>query len=339
MTMTSPKGILLIFAVALVIPSPTGLFLSSGANDRTEPPTAVWIDTDPSVTTGGHEVDDGLALIQAFHSWELLVRGISIVFGNAALKDAVPIADEIIKRFGPKHLSTYAGAASADQLGEETPASQALASALQKEPLTILALGPVTNIATVLRQHPELHSRFIRIVAVAGRRPNQRFTTGASGNKPFKDFNFELDPRAFQVLLDSEIPLILAPWELSSQVWITAWDLEYLRAHSTDLAWLYRAAVDWLNLWQERFRVSGFNPFDTLAVGIVTSRRFMTCERFSVEIRILPSDTPAEAVSADMTKPYLLVSRNFEGQRFVEYCFHVQSEFKDDLLSRLVGSR
>ena len=39
--------------------------------------TVVWIDTDPSVEPGGHEVDDGFALIQAFHSAELIIRGIS----------------------------------------------------------------------------------------------------------------------------------------------------------------------------------------------------------------------------------------------------------------------
>ncbi|MCI0390199.1 MAG: hypothetical protein MOB07_15725, partial [Acidobacteria bacterium] len=43
--------------------------------------TAVWIDTDPSVAPGGHEVDDGFALIQAFHSPELEIRGVSVVFG------------------------------------------------------------------------------------------------------------------------------------------------------------------------------------------------------------------------------------------------------------------
>ena len=210
------------FALALVLASPAAWIAASGIIEHPQSPTAVWIDTDPSVALGGHEVDDCLALIQAFHSSELLVRGVSVVFGNASLKEAMPIAEEIIERFGPKDLPIYPGAASADQIGTETPASRALASALRKEALTILALGPMTNIATVLQQHPELEAQMIRIVAVAGRRPNQHFTTGAHGIKPFRDFNFELDPKAFQVLLASKIPLTLAPWELSSQVWITA---------------------------------------------------------------------------------------------------------------------
>ena len=38
----------------------------------------VWIDTDPSAIPGGHEVDDAFALLQAFGSPELSIRGIRI---------------------------------------------------------------------------------------------------------------------------------------------------------------------------------------------------------------------------------------------------------------------
>src|SRR5271170_5483188 len=95
----------------------------------------VWIDTDPSVARGGHEVDDGFALVQAFRSPELSVRGVSVVFGNAPLEQAYPIACEIVNRFGPPALSVHKGASSAGDLGIETPASEAIANALGKEPL------------------------------------------------------------------------------------------------------------------------------------------------------------------------------------------------------------
>lgn len=84
----------------------------------------VWIDTDPSVARGGHEVDDGFALIQAFHSPELEVRGVSVVFGNAPLDTAWPIGREIVEKFGPKGLHAYRGAASSDDLGKESDASR-----------------------------------------------------------------------------------------------------------------------------------------------------------------------------------------------------------------------
>src|ERR1700738_426920 len=128
----------------------------------------VWIDTDPSVARGGHEIDDGFALIQAFHSKEIAIRGVSVVFGNASLPTALPIAQELLRLLKPNGFEPYAGASSPAELGELTSASRALAAALRKEKLTILAIGPLTNVATVLKNNPELASRIERIVAVAG---------------------------------------------------------------------------------------------------------------------------------------------------------------------------
>src|SRR5205085_8162724 len=91
----------------------------------------VWIDTDPSVAPGGHEVDDGFALIQAFHSHEIAIRGVSVVFGNAPLQTALPIARELL-RLLKAGFEPHSGAAGASQLGEPTPASRALAAALRK---------------------------------------------------------------------------------------------------------------------------------------------------------------------------------------------------------------
>src|SRR5260370_16915488 len=102
---------------------------------------SVWIDTDPSVLRGAHEVDDGFALLQAFHSQELCIRGVSIVFGNAPIATALPIGQEIVRRFGPAGMPVYSGAAGAQELGTETDASRAIAKPLKPERLTILALG------------------------------------------------------------------------------------------------------------------------------------------------------------------------------------------------------
>ncbi|MBK8314151.1 MAG: hypothetical protein IPL01_09070 [Acidobacteria bacterium] len=55
-----------------------------------------------------HEVDDGFALIQAFNSPELEIRGVSVVYGNAPFEAAWPIGQEIVAMFGPKGLKCYA---------------------------------------------------------------------------------------------------------------------------------------------------------------------------------------------------------------------------------------
>ena len=294
----------------------------------------VWIDTDPSVARGGHEVDDGFALIQAFRSPALSVRGVSVVFGNAPLVNAFPIGQRLVREFGSSGMPVYRGAVSGNDLGLETEASRALEAALAKEELIVIALGPVTNVATVLRNHPELARRVKQIVAVAGRRPQQRFVTQATA-RPFRDFNFELDAPAFQVLLDSNVPLVLAPWEVSSKVWLGEQDLSTLRSKDAALSWVLDAAADWLQFWRKNLGTQGFNPFDTLAVGYVISSVGFHCEQLPAAIQRLPDDTVPQNAASTPEKPYLLVDRKLASKTPVLYCFDPPPDFSAALVRQL----
>ena len=197
-----------------------------GQKAHSENITDVWLDVDTA--TGIGDVDDGLMLIQSFHSPEVNVRGISVVFGNAPLEKALPIARTITSRFGPAGLTPRSGAASAADFGRSTEAVEAMAAELERRPMTIVAAGPVTNVGTLVKLHPNLHGRIERIIMVAGRRPGQRFCTNDNQKMPHRDFNFELDPAAMQVILTTRIPLVFAPWEVSSHVWISRDDLKTL---------------------------------------------------------------------------------------------------------------
>ncbi len=309
-----------------------GVCLLHVADAQTRIP--VWIDTDPSIEPGGHEVDDGFALIQAFHSPELAIRGVSVVFGNAPLEKTWPIGQDIVSRFGPKGLEVFKGASSSAELGKDSDASEALARALTKEPLTVIAIGPVTNVATVLKRHPELASRMVRIVAVAGRRPGQHFLSGPAQKQPFQDLNFELDPIAFQVLLDSGVPIVLAPWEISSKVWIKAEDLNRLAKGPDDAKFLVHPGRDWLVWWRKNLGTEGFNPFDTLAVGYITSPKLFQCIESNVQIKNADDDVSSDV--AARTKPYLLVSPELKTSRRVTYCYNSRPQFKKDLVRRLL---
>lgn len=303
-------------------------------------PVAVWIDTDPAVGVKDRDVDDGFALLQAFHSPEVQVCGVSIVFGNTTLDRAWEVGQSMVQRFGPAGVRAYRGAAGAVDLGVETDATKALAEALRRESLVILALGPVTNVATVVANHPEVMSNIDRIVAVAGRRPGQRFTTGTVNVNGHRDFNFEQDAEAFRRLLLSNVPMTLAPFEISSRVWITAEDLNLLRHGPESARWMRRPAEAWLGLWKRTFSVDGFNPFDTLAVARVTSPSLLACETLPAQIEVLPDDVTEKRMQgvAVEQKPYLLVSGDFAPPaRPVEYCYRAADAFKSDLLRRLTA--
>jgi len=294
----------------------------------------VWIDTDPSVARGGKEVDDGIALLQAFASPELEIRGVSIVFGNAELAAASRIGREIVGRFGPKGVAVQDGAAGSSDLGKETAASRALAAELRRGPLTVLALGPATNVATVVRRHPELVGRIERVVAVAGRRPGQRFQAGPKQKTPFRDLNFELDPEAFRVLLAARVPLVLAPWEVSSGVWVTRGDVEKSARGNGGMQWMLPALLDWIELWEREFGAEGFNPFDALAVGYLVKPGSLECSRMRARVEVQADDT-----GASVRRPYLLVGAAQGGGEEVTYCSVAKPAFRSDLLRRLSGER
>lgn len=296
-------------------------------------PERVWIDTDPSVRPGGHEVDDGFALLQAFRSPQLQLCGLSASYGNAALSVTLEIASQVTQRFGPRGLKVFAGAESAAQLGTSTLATRALVKALQKEALTILALGPATTVASVILRHPELTPRIRQVVAVAGRRPGQSLTESSHG-PPHRDFNFELDPEAFGVLLDSGVPLSLVPWEVSSSIWIDRTDLERLAQGPACCQWLARASYDWLELWRKRYRVNGFHPFDSLAVGYLTHPELFGWDEIPAQIRLQRNDRPV--LGEPSIKPFLVVSPEFTGKPKVRYCHAVQASFKSQLLNTLI---
>ena len=195
----------------------------------------------------------------------------------------------------------------------------------------MLALGPATNVAGVINLHPELTGRIREIVAVAGRRPGQRFTNQPPDGPAFRDFNFEMDPAAFQVLLDSKVKLTFAPWEVSSKVWVTRQDMESLASANLGVAWLLPAALDWLELWKTRFGASGFNPFDALAVGYVTDPATIICSTASMRIERGADDTGGAG-----DKPYL-VAREGKAGRPVTYCHTALPAFKQQLLRRLAA--
>jgi len=287
----------------------------------------VWIDTDAGFGIPGLDVDDGWAMVAAFHSKSLQVVGVSAVFGEAPMDDAYAVAGELAGLFGPSELPVYPGAESPRDLGRETNAAKALAVALQHQPLKILALGPLTNVATVLRLHPELQKQIVEIVAVAGRRPTERLAWNTADTKLSVDPNFARDPEAFRtVLAASSVPLTLVPLEAASNVRIGEGELHRLEAGGEAARTLAGPSREWLALWRERFGIEGFSPFEAAAAMVLSTPAVAHC-----------GSEPAEIVLALPEGPYLLASPSFHGNRVVRYCAALHPQFKEALLRRILA--
>lgn len=271
--------------------------------------TRVIIDTDIAAGIPERDIDDALAIIMAANSPELDLAAITLTYGNDSLDNVDTAMNELarhMEKTGRALPAVGRGAAGSADLGLETAATRLMAETLESEPAIILAIGPLTNIASLIELRPDLQERIEAVVAVAGRKPGQRFRTGAHP-RSHPDLNFERHPDAFASLLVSEIPIVLAPFEVSSKVFLEGADLDRLAGNDTPVAaFLERVGRDWLAFWESTFShsgvpVKGFNPFDTLAVAWLTDRELLQFSRVSLAIEeddYDPSETVVQGTGA-----------------------------------------
>ncbi len=302
----------------------------------------VWIDTDPACGQGAtSDVDDCWALMMALRSPELDLRGISTTFGNTKGETALQVARQVIT-YG-RHANGHLGGTERTPIYEgshsqgspewkSTQASAAIASLLRREKLTIIAQGPLTNIATVIINYPNLVKNIDRIIMVAGKRPGDLFHPGQQWWFHFRDFNIRKDTPAAKIVLDSGIPLVLTPFELATKVTIARFDLDKLGSGDEAAQWLRQVSQPWMSFWEDRLHKQGFHPFDALAVGYVTMPDLFNCE-------ILP----ARIGFSIFLEPFglghdLEVVQAIVGQQ-VYYCSDVDLQFKDRLIDRLITHR
>ena len=308
----------------------------------------VWLDVDVSAGIPERDVDDALSIILSIHSEELLVAGVSTVFGNCPGDDAYRIATEILSMLkveGP----VYRGADSAEdsKVPKTNAAVEAMRRAILEIPgLQLVMLGPVTNLSILLQLYPEMGPKIDRAVAVAGRRPGHLFLTGDSptlldkGGHP--DLNFESDPESMEVLLKSPVPITLVPFEVSSKVFMEKDDLKRIGDEGGTVGeYIETVSLDWLDLWNTVCGVSYFNPFDLVAVAWVIQPDLLQCERMGAWIDFGSPTRDNENIHGKLyrgeTKPYLHVGEP-ESARSVTYCHNITPGLKPRILQDLIGT-
>lgn len=255
---------------------------------------AVWVDTDPGCDGGiGHDPDDCLALYH-LAARNVPLEGLSTVYGNVPLQTADRIAadmQEAWREFGHRPPVLAAGAASPGDC-EGNDAVAAMAEALAKQPVLILALGPLTNISCLIRLDPRAARRIAGVVAVMGAHPGHFFhpAEGAPDaaffghGLKFSDLNFEKDPKAARRVLGSGIPVTLVPYMSARHLEMTQAGLDMLARQGTTGALVAQRSQAWLRLWLDYNGRAGFYPFDLVATLTVTQPQQFSCLPTSVHI-------------------------------------------------------
>ncbi|CAM4101896.1 nucleoside hydrolase [Zobellia nedashkovskayae] len=300
----------------------------------------VWIDTDLSVgmtrdkRDGYCDVDDGFAVLQLMKAENVEICGISAVFGNTSIKNSYPLSQEMSKEFAMGEIPVFRGAGEAINLKDanSNEAVEALAEALRKQPMIIMAIGPATNVGLLLLKYPELKNKIQEVVLVAGRRTAQDyFKIGNKGNHA-QDLNFDLDNDAFRLMFENGVPVTLCPFEISNKVWIKAADLDALANGDKGNKWLAEASQAWLQQWVDQ-GADGFNPFDVLASHYIISPEDIVSEELNARLEIHQDDTVKEN-NKQVFKSYLLCDK--EAGSPVKYCYDVVPNYHKKLMDSLL---
>jgi inosine-uridine nucleoside N-ribohydrolase len=287
----------------------------------------VWIDTDVSIGSPIREVDDGYALVLALHSPEIRVAGISTSYGNAPLGHTTRAARELIRQFGapgrvrPEQIFT--GAGSAADLGSRSQASEALATAVEKESVTYVALGPLTNLATFLRLHPQSARKIERVIFVGGQAQGTTLAFGPRRSFHIHDANVFKDPAAAEAVVRSNIPITLVPIATGSDLVLNEDNLRELEREGGAGDYLARRSRVWLWFWTHFVNTNGGPIFDALAV--VTATR---PELVSTKMRYAKMDEAGNLIVTD---------RLTSGARRVKYGTSFALGTKSLVMRRLVS--
>jgi inosine-uridine nucleoside N-ribohydrolase len=256
----------------------------------------LWIDTDAACGAGPKvDPDDCFALALLAHAKDIRIVGISTVFGNSDLATVEATTGELLtalsasgSQFGGGPHKGAAVAQGQQGSRQATPAKEALRDALANgPPMTILALGPLTNIAAALQDRPDLRKNIARIVAVMGRRPGHIFHPAEGegahsffGHGPvFRDFNYAKDVDAARSILAMHLPLTLIPYDAARSIMIGEADLKRLAQSSHALQWIANRSQGWLDFWRQEINKEGFYPFDLLAAAHVLRPQLFDCAK------------------------------------------------------------
>ena len=257
----------------------------------------VIVDTDPGA-------DDALALMMAVNSPDLHVEGITTVGGNATLSDttdnslrlveyldgeqsAIPVAVGAGEPLRGSFTHAY-HVHGAGGLGVRLPAPALKPhgmsaiefihgrAATSAGPLTVIALGPLTNVAAALESRPDLADALTEIVVMGG-------AFEAPGNvTPHAEFNIHEDPWAANAVFASGVPVTIVGLDVTRRTSMHRRSGPQWFAGTSKSAQLGNRIL--ADRFEERSDLQEFYLHDPLAVAAAIDPDILACRPAQVSV-------------------------------------------------------
>ena len=269
----------------------------------------VILDVDP-----GH--DDAVAIMMACGSPGLDLLAVTTVAGNATLPKTTRNALRVLSLIGRTDVPVAAGASgplarelrTAEDIhgesgmdGPEIPeatfepdgrgAVELIADALGEaaEPVALIPLGPLTNIAALLRRHPDLKGKISRVSLMGG-------SMGLGNTTPAAEFNIYVDPEAAREVFASGLPITMSGLDVTHRAGVGRAERDRLRG----LGGIGELVAGFLDFFAGAYERSfGFDApplHDPVAVAAILEPGVLKTRPMNVEIECQSDLTRGETV-------------------------------------------
>lgn len=269
-------------------------------------------------------IDDMMAIAYAAHSPELQLLGVTTLFGNVTEAEATRNTLYVLELLGRSDVPVYAGADKpltrtkdayakhvhgedglGGALGDARPAGHASdamsAAAFMAEQarhlpgqLTIIAVGPLTNLALAIKQDPDFTRLVGRVIVMGG-------AVTVPGNvTPYAEANIRSDPEAAELVFSAGLPLTLVGLDVTMKTLLPRARLQEWRDKDTKLSYFMADATDFYMDAYENFApgIGGCALHDPLAVGMAIDPAFCRTEPMQVAVDTQGQDTAGRTYAA-----------------------------------------
>lgn len=303
----------------------------------------VIIDCDPGI-------DDAMMLTLAFARPELDIKLVTVEAGNLAIEKTmyntlsfltyIDVNVEVAKGLDQPMIRLQEVAEDihgeggmgnvkwADPIlqASERPAIQAMVDILKNadEPVTIVATGPLTNVAALLFAHPEVKPFIKQISWMGGSAVGGNMSTTA-------EFNAYVDPHAVEIVLRSGVPIIMSGLDVTHKAYITRDEMSELSHLGTSFAAKVAEMMNFYTFTQSQtpFHAEGFEEqirvHDVCAIACLVEPEMFKGDDYFVEMELAGSLTQGTTL-VDYTKktgntPNVHVLHSVNREAFIKLFF------------------
>lgn len=258
-------------------------------------------------------VDDALALLLAARSPALNVLGVTCVMGNVELDKVVPNTLKVLQMAGRTDIPVARGM---DQPlievqhnakrvhGDDGLGNLGLPEATRQpepehaiefmrrtliesdEAITLIPLAPLTNIATLLLQHPEVKPKIGQIVFMGG-------AIGMGNASATGEFNVRQDPEAADIVIRSGLPTVMYGLEVFRRVTFTRGEAKAFMQSGSETA---KFAGQILTFMMENFGREQASIGDGGCVASVIDPEGLTTQSYPVRVELQGQWTRGQTV-------------------------------------------